>query len=299
MDTKLAKATEFLRTRVPVPPVVGAILGSGLGDFADAVEGAVRIPYKNIPGFPPPSTVVGHKGELVCGTIRGVPVAVMAGRIHFYEGNTLRDVVFPARLLANLGCRSVVVTNASGGVNVKFRAGDLMVITDHMNLFGSNPLIGQHDDDWGARFPDMSDAYAGDLRKLALAVAKKAKVPLRTGVYLGTHGPSFETPAEIRAFRALGADAVGMSTVPETIALNQMGVGVLGISCVTNMAAGVLKQPLSHAEVLETTTRVGPLFVRLLTAIVAAMGAGRSGDTLMAEKPRKAKKPAPRRKKRA
>lgn len=296
MDTKLAKATEFLRARVPVPPVVGAILGSGLGAFADAVEGAVRIPFRNIPGFPAPSTVVGHKGELVCGTVQGVPVAVMAGRIHFYEGNSLKDVVFPARVLANLGCRSVLVTNAAGGVNKDFSAGDLMLITDHLNFFGSNPLIGPHDDDWGQRFPDMSDAYRQDLRKLALAVARKVRVPLRTGVYLGTHGPSFETPAEIRAFRALGADAVGMSTVPEVIALNQMGVGVVGISCVTNLAAGVLKQPLSHAEVIETTDKVGPRFVRLLGALVAAMGGGRSGDMLLAEKPAPARRrPAPRR----
>jgi purine-nucleoside phosphorylase len=201
----------------------------------------------------------------------------------------MRDVVFPARVLGLLGCRTVIVTNAAGGVDRSFHAGDLMLIEDHINLFGTNPLVGKNEDDLGPRFPDMSDAYRKDLRKAALAVARRERIPLQKGVYAGVHGPSFETPAEIRAFRTMGANAVGMSTVPEVICLNQMGVGVVGISCITNMAAGVLKQPLSHHEVLETTARVKDRFVQLLGALVSALGGGRSGDTLMEEK---APKPA-------
>ena len=282
MDAKLAKAVEFLRARIPVPPVVGAILGSGLGEFAAGVEEAIRIPYKSIPGFPA-SAVVGHAGELVAGKVHGVPVVVLSGRVHFYEGHAMKDVVFPARVLGLLGCRTVIVTNAAGGIDLSFKAGNLMLIEDHLNLFGTNPLVGKNDDDLGPRFPDMSDAYRADLRKAALAVARRERIPLRRGIYAGVHGPSFETPAEIRAFRSMGAHAVGMSTVPEVICLNQMGVGVVGISCITNMAAGVLKQPLSHHEVMETTARVKDQFVRLLGALVSALGGGRSGDTLMEE----------------
>jgi purine-nucleoside phosphorylase len=286
MDAKLESTVEHLRGKIPVPPVVGVILGSGLGEFASGIEEATRISYKSIPGFPA-SAVVGHAGELVSGKCHGVPVVVLSGRVHFYEGHPMKDVVFPARVLGLLGCRTVIVTNAAGGIDKSFRAGDLMLIEDHMNLFGTNPLVGKNEDDLGPRFPDMSDAYRKDLRKAALAVAKRERIPLRRGVYAGVHGPSFETPAEIRAFRTMGANAVGMSTVPEVICLNQMGVGVVGISCITNMAAGVLKQPLSHQEVLETTARVKDKFVRLLGALVAALGGGRSGDTLMEEKKQK------------
>lgn len=285
MDKRLKSTVEHLQAKLPVPPVIGVILGSGLGEFASSVEEAIRIPYGRIPGFPA-SAVVGHAGELVAGRSYGVPVAVLSGRIHFYEGHPMHDVVFPARVLGLLGCRTVIVTNAAGGIDRSFRAGDLMLIEDHINLFGTNPLVGKNDDDLGHRFPDMSDAYRADLRKAALAVARRERIPLRKGVYVGVHGPSYETPAEIRAFRTLGANAVGMSTVPEVIALNQMGVGVVGISCITNMAAGVLKKPLRHEEVLETTARVKDRFVRLLGALVAALGAGRSGDTLMEEKNR-------------
>ncbi len=283
MDAKLKSTVEHLRGKIQFPPVVGVILGSGLGEFAAGIEEATRISYKSIPGFPA-SAVVGHAGELVAGKCHGVPVVVLSGRVHFYEGHPMKDVVFPARVLGLLGCRTVIVTNAAGGVDKSFRAGDLMLVEDHINLFGTNPLMGKNDDDLGPRFPDMSDAYRRDLRKAALAVAKRERIPLRTGVYAGVHGPSFETPAEIRAFRTMGANAVGMSTVPEVICLNQMGVGVVGISCITNMAAGVLKQPLSHHEVLETTARVKDRFVRLLGALVSALGGGRSGDTLMEEK---------------
>jgi purine-nucleoside phosphorylase len=278
MDSRLSAAAEWLRGRLPHPPLVGVILGSGLGDFADGVDERVTIPYGDIPGFPT-SAVVGHSGTLVAGTVRGVPTVVLSGRVHYYEGHPMSAVVFPARVLGLLGCRTVIVTNAAGGIDRSFKSGNLMLIDDHINAFGTNPLVGVNDEDLGPRFPDMSDAYRKDLRSLALAVAKRQRIPLRHGVYVGVHGPSYETPAEIRALRSWGADAVGMSTVPEVIALNQMGVGVLGISCITNMAAGVLKQKLDHREVLETTQRVKGDFVRFLTFLVQALGTGRSGAT--------------------
>jgi purine-nucleoside phosphorylase len=278
MDSRLSAAAEWLRGRLPHPPLVGVILGSGLGDFADGVDERVTIPYGDIPGFPA-SAVVGHSGTLVAGTVRGVPTVVLSGRVHYYEGHPMPAVVFPARVLGLLGCRTVIVTNAAGGIDRSFKSGNLMLIEDHINGFGTNPLVGANDEDLGPRFPDMSDAYRKDLRSLALAVAKRQRIHLKHGVYVGVHGPSYETPAEIRAFRAWGADAVGMSTVPEVIALNQMGVGVLGISCITNMAAGVLKQKLDHRQVLETTQRVKGDFVRLLTFLVQALGTGRSGAT--------------------
>jgi len=278
MDSRLSAAAEWLRGRLPHPPLVGVILGSGLGDFADGVDERVAIPYADIPGFPA-SAVVGHSGTLVAGTVRGVPTVVLSGRVHYYEGHPMPAVVFPARVLGLLGCRTVIVTNAAGGIDRSFESGNLMLIEDHINAFGTNPLIGANEEDLGPRFPDMSDAYRKDLRALAVAVAKRQRITLKHGVYAGVHGPSYETPAEIRALRSWGAHAVGMSTVPEVIALNQMGVGVLGISCITNMAAGVLKQKLDHREVLETTQRVKGDFVRLLTFLVQALGTGRSGAT--------------------
>jgi purine-nucleoside phosphorylase len=270
MDSRLSAAAEWLRGRLPHPPLVGVILGSGLGDFADGVDERVTIPYGDIPGFPA-SAVVGHSGTLVAGTVRGVPTVVLSGRVHYYEGHPMPAVVFPARVLGLLGCRTVIVTNAAGGIDRSFKSGNLMLIEDHINGFGTNPLVGANDEDLGPRFPDMSDAYRKDLRSLALAVAKRQRIPLKHGVYLGLHGPSYETPAEIRAFRAWGADAVGMSTVPEVIALNQMGVGVLGISCITNMAAGVLPQPLDHAEVMETARRIRGQFIALLEGIIGQL----------------------------
>jgi purine-nucleoside phosphorylase len=216
-----------------------------------------------------------------------VPTLVLSGRVHFYEGHPMSHVVFPARVLGVLGCRTVVVTNAAGGVNRSFRTGDLMLIEDHINGFGTTPLIGANDEDLGPRFPDMSEAYRKELRTVALGVARRERVKLRRGVYAGLHGPSYETPAEIRAFRVLGADAVGMSTVPEVIALNQMGVGVIGLSCITNMAAGVLPAKLVHAEVLETTQRVKGEIVRLLGGLVEAVGKGR---TVEAPSPQPAKR---------
>ena len=271
MNLDLATAVQFLKSRLPSTPAVGVILGSGLGDFADSLEKATTVRYDEIPGFPR-STVAGHAGKLCFGAVEGVSVIVLSGRIHYYEGHEMSAVVFPARVLARLGCQTVIVTNAAGGINTGFKSGDLMLISDHINAFGTNPLIGPNDDELGPRFPDMSDAYRRDLRALARRAAQTAGVKVQEGVYVGVHGPSYETPAEIRSLRTWGADAVGMSTVPEVIALNQMGVGVIGLSCITNMAAGVLPQKLDHKEVLETTQRVKGEIVRLLRAMVAALG---------------------------
>ena len=250
------------------PPRVGLVLGSGLGAFAERLRNPRVIPFRQIPHFPVSTGVVGHAGELVLGAVGRTPVVVMSGRVHFYEGRPMSEVVFPARVLARLGVGAVVLTNAAGGVRRTFKPGDLMLITDHINAFGTNPLIGPNDDSIGPRFPDMSRVYDAELRKIAKEMARSLRIPLREGVYLGNSGPSYETPAEIRAYRSIGADAVGMSTVPEAIALNHAGVRVIGISTITNMAAGILAKPLDHSEVLATTKRVGDRFVRLLTALV-------------------------------
>ena len=265
---RLDASADFLRGKRDVAPQVGLVLGSGLGAFAERLKNRVAIPYQDIPHFPVPSGVVGHAGELVLGDVGKTPVVVLSGRVHFYEGRPMTDVVFPARVLARLGVSAVVLTNAAGGVRKTFRPGDLMLMSDHINAFGTNPLIGVNEDQLGARFPDMSRVYDPALRKLAKATARSLRIPLREGVYLGNSGPSYETPAEIRAYRTIGADAVGMSTVPEAIALRHAGVRVIGISTITNMAAGILPKPLEHAEVLATTKRVGARFVQLLTALV-------------------------------
>jgi purine-nucleoside phosphorylase len=269
---RLDGSAAYIRGKRDVAPAVGLVLGSGLGAFAERLKSRVAIPYEQIPSFPVPSGVVGHAGELVLGDVGKTPVVVLSGRVHFYEGRPMTDVVFPARVLARLGVRAVVLTNAAGGVRKTFRPGDLMLMTDHINAFGTNPLIGPNEDSLGARFPDMSRVYDPALRKLAKETARSLKIPLREGVYLGNSGPSYETPAEIRAYRTIGADAVGMSTVPEAIALNHAGVRVLGISTITNMAAGILAKPLEHSEVLATTKKVGDRFVRLLTALVPRIG---------------------------
>jgi purine-nucleoside phosphorylase len=269
---RLDGSAAYIRGKRDVAPAVGLVLGSGLGAFAERLKSRVAIPYEQIPSFPIPSGVVGHAGELVLGDVGKTPVVVLSGRVHFYEGRPMTDVVFPARVLARLGVRAVVLTNAAGGVRKTFRPGDLMLMTDHINSFGTNPLIGPNEDSLGARFPDMSRVYDPALRKLAKETARSLKIPLREGVYLGNSGPSYETPAEIRAYRTIGADAVGMSTVPEAIALNHAGVRVLGISTITNMAAGILAKPLDHSEVLATTKKVGDRFVRLLTALVPRIG---------------------------
>ena len=269
---RLDASAAFLRGKRDAAPAVGLVLGSGLGAFADRLKSRVAIPYEEIPHFPVPSGVVGHAGELVLGDVDRTPVVVMSGRVHFYEGRPMSDVVYPARVLARLGVGAVVLTNAAGGVRRTFKPGDLMLVTDHINAFGTNPLIGPNEESLGARFPDMSRVYDPALRKLAKDTARSLRIPLREGVYLGNSGPSYETPAEIRAYRAIGADAVGMSTVPEAIALRHAGVRVLGISTITNMAAGILPKPLDHSEVLATTKKVGDRFVRLLTALVPKIG---------------------------
>jgi purine-nucleoside phosphorylase len=256
-----------VRARSPLQPQVGVILGSGLGGFADTFADAVAVPYSELPGFPV-SSVVGHAGRLVLGRLGGVPVVAMQGRVHFYEGFSAWQVALPARVLCKLGVSALVVTNAAGGIHPEFVPGDLMRITDHLNLSGMNPLIGPNDDRLGPRFPDLSAAYHPVLAEKMEACAKQVGVQLRQGVYVQLAGPSYETPAEIRMLRTLGADAVGMSTVPEVIAAAHMGVPVAGISCITNYAAGLGHRPLNHAEVAETAERVKDRFAALLAAFL-------------------------------
>jgi purine-nucleoside phosphorylase len=275
---RLDEAAGVIRGKAKSSPKVGLVLGSGLGAFAENLADRTVMPYEKIPNFPIPSGIVGHAGELVLGSIGKTPVVVMSGRIHFYEGRPMSEVIFPARVLVRLGVRAVVLTNAAGGVKLSFRAGDLMLLTDHINAFGTNPLVGGNEDALGPRFPDMSTVYDPRLRAVIKAEARRLRIPLREGIYVGLHGPSYETPAEIRAWRKLGADAVGMSTVPEAIALRHAGVKVAGISTITNMAAGILKKPLNHEEVLETTRRVGARFVRLLEAAVPKIAAAVGSD---------------------
>ncbi len=270
---RLDAAAQAVGRRAKEPPALGLVLGSGLGAFAQGLSGRVAIPYGEIPHFPVPTGVVGHAGELVLGSVGTTAVVVLSGRVHFYEGRPMSDVVFPARLLARLGVKAVVLTNAAGGVRLSFKPGDLMLLTDHINGMGTNPLVGPNEDALGQRFPDMSAVYDARLNRIMRSVAAGLKIPLRQGVYVGLHGPSYETPAEIRAWRKLGADAVGMSTVPEAIALRHAGVRVVGVSTITNMAAGILKKPLIHDEVLATTRRVGDRFVRLLAAAVPKLAA--------------------------
>jgi len=268
---RIDEAVAFIGEKAKLRPSVGLVLGSGLGAFATTLEKAVRIPYREIPHFPV-STAVGHAGELVIGLSQGTPVAVMAGRVHAYEGYSQEQVVFPVRVLGRLGVRVLILTNAAGSVNVNYKPGELMVLSDHINLTGANPLLGPNLDALGERFPDMSEVYDARLRDLAEKACMKAGVPVRHGVYLALSGPSYETPAEIKAFRTLGADAVGMSTVPEAIAARHLKLRVLGISCLTNMAAGVSKKPLDHKEVLEVGERVKSGLLDALARIVDTAG---------------------------
>lgn len=263
---RLDEAAAAVRARTALRPAIGVVLGSGLGAFADALEEAVAVPFAEIPHFPA-STVAGHGGALVVGRSRGVPVAVMKGRVHFYEGYSLEQVVFPVRVLGRLGVKTLVVTNAAGAINPAFSPGDLMVIEDHLNLLG-NPLLGPNDEALGPRFPDLSEAYDRGLRDVAEAACRAASVRVHRGVYVSLTGPSYETPAEIRMFRTLGADAVGMSTVPEVIAARHIGMRVAGLSCLTNMAAGVTDRKLDHREVLETGERVRGALLEALARIV-------------------------------
>lgn len=245
---------------------IGIILGSGLGSFYELVSNRTEIPYQTIRHFPI-STVEGHAGKLVLGDLNGKKVAVMAGRFHYYEGYNLQQVVYPVRILSQLGIKSLIVTNAAGGINKSFVPGDLMLIEDHINMLG-NPLLGPNYSQLGTRFPDMSKAYSLHIREIALAAAIKHQIDLKRGVYIALTGPSYETPAEIRMLRVLGADAVGMSTVPEVIAARHIGIEVLGISCITNMAAGILNQPLSHEEVSITANKSKQKFTNLLSEII-------------------------------
>lgn len=267
---QIAGAADALKQRLGPMPDTAVVLGSGLGDFADGLAMATVVPYGEIPHWPV-STVVGHAGRLVRGTAAGRPVLALAGRSHFYEGHPMSVVTFATRVLGVLGVKHLIVTNAAGGINRRFSSGALMVIDDHINMMGSNPLIGANDDRFGARFPDMSGVYSARLRALADEAAAAMGLGLEHGVYVGVHGPSYETPAEIRAFRTLGADAVGMSTVPEAIVARHMGMEVLGVSCITNMAAGVLPQPLVHDEVMETARRVRGGFIALLEGVIGRL----------------------------
>ena len=261
------QAADALAARLGDVPRIAAILGSGLGAFGDSLSEATVIPYDEIPNWPA-AKVVGHAGKLVAGTCRGHRVLALSGRAHYYEGHDLGTVTFAARVLGRLGVKTLIVTNAAGGINLKFGQGALMLIDDHINLLGTNPLIGPNDDRFGRRFPDMSEVYSQRLRALAAEAANAVGVPLEHGVYIAVTGPSYETPAEIRAFRALGADAVGMSTVPEAIVANHMGIEILGVSCISNMAAGILPQPLTEEEVIETTHKVRGDFIALLESVI-------------------------------
>lgn len=266
------RAAKFILAKMKLRPRVGLVLGSGLGAFADELADATRIPYQKIPHFPH-STAVGHAGRLVIGKVGAVPVAAMQGRVHFYEGYALRDVIFPMRVFARVGIRAVILTNAAGGINRDYKQGCLLVLRDHINLQGSNPLIGPNDESFGPRFHDMTQAYWKPYREIALEEGRRLGIDIYEGVYAALTGPSYETPAEIRYLRTIGADLAGMSTVPEVIAARHMGIRVLGISCVTNMAAGILDQPINHEEVLETGERVKGQFVALLRAVILRIAA--------------------------
>jgi purine-nucleoside phosphorylase len=264
---RVQEAAAWVQARTPGRPDVAIVLGSGLGDFASTLTDATMTPYADIPHWPR-SAVVGHAGTLVIGRLGGKRVAALSGRAHYYEGHDMRTVTFATRVLGRLGVPTLILTNAAGGINLTFEPGTLMVMDDHINLMGSNPLIGANDDRFGARFPDMTAVYSQRLRALADEVAARQQSPLAHGIYVALHGPSYETPAEIRYLRTIGADAVGMSTVPEAIVARHMGIDVLGISCITNMAAGVLPQPLVHDEVMEVARRVRARFSALLEGIV-------------------------------
>ena len=265
-------AAQLILNRTALRPKIGLVLGSGLGAFADSLSDATRVPYADIPSFPQ-STAIGHAGRLVIGNAGHVPVAAMQGRVHLYEGYSAQEVSFPIRVFARMGIKTVILTNAAGGINLGYSQGALVLIRDHINLQGTNPLVGANDDRFGVRFPDMTQAYSRAFREIAREEAAKQSLILHEGVYAALLGPSFETPAEIEYLRRVGADLVGMSTVAEVIAARHMGLNVLAISCVTNMAAGILDQPLSHAEVMETGERVKGTFEALLRAALPRIAA--------------------------
>jgi purine-nucleoside phosphorylase len=265
-------AARFILRKTKLRPKIALVLGSGLGAFADEFANACRIPYRNIPHFPR-STAIGHVGQLVMGTVDGVPVAGMQGRVHLYEGYSAKQVAFPMRVFSRMGVQAVILTNAAGGINLSYSEGALVVLRDHINLQGANPLVGPNDDRFGPRFPDLTRAYDPDFRRLVAEEGKKLGLNLHQGVYLALAGPNYETPAEIHAFRTLGADLVGMSTVPEVLAARHSGIRVLGISCVTNMAAGITGNALTAEEVFETGARVKTQFIGLLKAVIPRMAA--------------------------
>jgi purine-nucleoside phosphorylase len=260
-------AARIVRSRTKLEPRIAIVLGSGLGGFADEFEDAVGIPYEEITGFAR-STAQGHAGKLVIGTIDEVPVMAMQGRVHYYEGYSLEQVTFPIRTFKLLGIKTLILTNASGGINVQLSQGALMVISDHLNLMGDNPLRGPNDERFGPRFPDMSAVYSAELQEIVIEEAKTIGTEVRRGIYVALSGPSYETPSEIHLLRNLGADAVGMSTVPEAIVARHMGIEVLGISCITNMAAGISDEPINHEEVMATGDRVRDVFALLLQRVV-------------------------------
>lgn len=268
---KLIKCVECVKEKVDFTPKAAIVLGSGLGDYAEDITVKAEVSYRDIEGFPV-STVPGHDGKFIFGYVKEVPVVCMKGRVHYYEGYSMEDVVLPIRLMGLLGAEILFVTNASGGMNPSFHAGDLMMITDHISCFVPNPLIGANLDKLGTRFPDMSEVYDRKLRELIRQTAEKHNIPLREGVYAQLSGPSYESPAEIRMLKGMGVDAVGMSTVVETIAARHMGMRVCGISCVCNLAAGISPTPLNHKEVQEAANRTAPLFKTLVTETVGAFG---------------------------
>ncbi len=265
-------AAKLILSRTALRPKIGLVLGSGLGAFADSLTDAAPMPYAEIPSFPQ-STAIGHAGRMVIGNAGSVAVAAMQGRVHLYEGYSAQEVAFPIRVFARMGVRAVVLTNAAGGINLGYSQGALVLIRDHHNLQGTNPLVGPNDDRFGVRFPDMTQAYSRAYREIAREEAARLNILLHEGVYAALLGPSYETPAEIEYLRRIGADLVGMSTVAEVITARHMGLNVLAISCVTNMAAGILDQPLSHAEVMETGERVKSTFETLLRAVLPRIAA--------------------------
>ncbi len=264
---KLLRCYHSVREKISFEPQVALILGSGLGDYAEQVQVETVLDYHDIEGFPV-STVLGHKGRFVFGYIQNVPVVIMQGRVHFYEGYDMHDVVLPTRLMGMLGAKVLFLTNAAGGMQKGMHAGDFMLITGHISSFVPSPLVGPNIEELGTRFPDMSEVYKKDLQEIIRNTAKNCGIPLKEGVYVQTTGPNYETPEEIRMYRSLGADAVGMSTACEAMAANHMGMRVCGISCISNLAAGISENPLTHAEIQETADRVAPLFQQLITASI-------------------------------
>jgi purine-nucleoside phosphorylase len=270
--TRAESAAQFLLLQTPLRPTIGLVLGSGLGGFADELSEATRIPYASIPSFPR-STAIGHAGQMVFGKAGDVAVAAMQGRVHLYEGYSPNEVAFPVRVFAKMGIRALILTNAAGGINLEYKQGALVLITDHINLQGHNPLVGPNDDRFGSRFPDMTQAYFKPYREIALRAARNLDKTVYQGVYAGLPGPSYETPAEIRYLRTIGADLVGMSTIPEVIVARHMGLKVLAISCVTNMAAGISDEVLNHEDVLAAGERVKGDFVALLKGVLPEIAA--------------------------